>query len=167
MEDHNISNACILPASAMFVMAIEAAKIMAILRSKNPISGLIIQNVVVSQALTIPPDADGIEMEFYLRPCRLASDREITWSDFRTYTPETNHWVEVCREQVRVTHMRFENEVDNGLEHSLNDEYHRTELSRLQLPKSRYENLLPDTGRKWNHFWTRIPNYQKWCLRSE
>ncbi|KAF7899503.1 hypothetical protein EAF00_003839 [Botryotinia globosa] len=132
IEDHNISNACILPASAMLVMAIEAAKIMAKLRSKKSISGFIIQNVVVSRALTVPSDSDGVEMEFYLRPCGLASDREITWSEFRIYTSENHDWVEVCRGQVRVTHGDLENEVDNGIEQALDDEYHRTELSRIR-----------------------------------
>ncbi|APA10781.1 hypothetical protein sscle_07g055510 [Sclerotinia sclerotiorum 1980 UF-70] len=132
IEDHKIANACILPASAMLVMAIEAAKIMAKLRSNKAISGFIVQNVVVSRALTIPSDPDGTEIEFYLRPCGLASDREITWSNFRIYIPENDNWVEVCRGQVRATHFEVGDEVDNGLEDSLSDEYHRAELWRIR-----------------------------------
>ncbi|KAF7881904.1 uncharacterized protein EAF02_006592 [Botrytis sinoallii] len=130
IEDHNISNACILPASAMLVMAIEAAKIMAKSRSNKVISGFIIQNVLVSRALTIPSDQDGVEMEFYLRPCGLASEREITWSDFRIYTPENNDWVEV----------------NNGMEQSLDDEYHRMVLSRIRASSCQevdMENFYP------------------------
>ncbi|KAM0168080.1 hypothetical protein ACHAPF_011356 [Botrytis cinerea] len=152
IEDHNISNACILPASAMLVMAIEAAKTMAKLRSNKPISGFIIRDFVVSRALTIPSDLDGAEMEFYFRPCGLASDREITWSDFRIYTPENKDWVELCRGQVRVTHMEVENEVDNGVEHYLNDEYHRMELLRIrasscqEVDMERFYPILKENG---------------------
>lgn len=100
----------------MLVMAIEAAKQLSAQKTDRCITGYSFKDITFQKSLTVVPDFDGVEVEFHLRPIGQASDREITWSEYRLYVLENSEWAEVSRGSIRVNYEEAPAEVDNGLE---------------------------------------------------
>ena len=100
----------------MLVMAIEAVRQMSRAKTDRSIKGYTIKDATFQKSLSILPDAEGVEVEFYLRPVGKISDREITWSEFRLYVYENEEWAETCRGSVRLEYEEGAIEVDGGLE---------------------------------------------------
>lgn len=132
IEDHRIARVNILPGAAMLVMALEAAKSISRSESDRLIRGYTLRDVSFSQALTISPDDDGTETEFYLRSCGQSADREKSWSEFRLYCIENDDWVEACRGRIQVSYHDETGVVDQGLQNQEEWKRHASELSRIR-----------------------------------
>ncbi|KAE8372689.1 hypothetical protein BDV26DRAFT_273649 [Aspergillus bertholletiae] len=137
IEDHSIARMNILPAAAMLVMAVEAAKSIARSRSDRAIAGYTLRDVTFSRALTISPDTDGTEVEFYLRPSGKSVEHENPWSEFRLYCIENDTWVEACRGRIQVAFVEENGQVDQGRQAKQEWKRHADELSRIQSSCSR------------------------------
>lgn len=97
-------------------MAIEAARQMSRTKTDRSIKGYTIKDVTFQKSLSILPDAEGVEVEFHLRPLGKAFDRDISWSEFRLYVYENEYWAETCRGSIRLEYNEGTIEVDGGLE---------------------------------------------------
>ncbi|KAA8651304.1 Type I Polyketide synthases (Type I PKS) [Aspergillus tanneri] len=152
--DHTIAWVNILPAAAMVVMAVEAAKSVArsLSRSDRVITGYTLKDITFSRAITIVPDSDGTEVEFYLRSGNKAADREETWSEFRLYCIENDAWVEACSGSILVSFVEDSGQVDRGLEVDQENARHASELARIRsscshpLDMNRMYRLLAQKG---------------------
>lgn len=130
--DHSIAHVNILPGAAMLVMALEAAKSVSRSQSERSIRGYTLRDVSFSRALNISQDADGTEVEFYLRSGGQSTSRDKSWSDFRLYCIETDVWVEACRGRIQVSYHDEGGLVDQGRQ--LEEEWrrHASELTRIR-----------------------------------
>lgn len=129
------------PAAAMLVMAIEAAKQMSTARTDRHINGYSIRDVTFHKSLNIPADFDGVEVEFHLRPLGQASDKEISWSEFRLYAYESGEWADTCRGQIRVDYQDAPTEIDGGLESMEETRFYQGMLSEGKMACSMASDL--------------------------
>ena len=112
----------------MLVMAIEAAKQMSKTKTDRSIRRYMMKDVTFQKSLSILPESDGVEVEFYLRPVGSASDREVSWSEFRLYAFENEDCVETCRGSIRLEYEEEATEVDGGLESAEEINFHKRML---------------------------------------
>ncbi|KAB8278611.1 hypothetical protein BDV30DRAFT_233574 [Aspergillus minisclerotigenes] len=150
--DHSIARVNILPGAAMLVMAVEAAKSVTRSWSDRAITGYTLRDVTFSRALNISPDADGTEVEFYLRSSGKLMDRENSWSEFRLYFIENDSWVEACRGRIQVSFVERGGQVDQGRQAQQEWMRHAAELSRIRsscprtVDMGRIYKLLAENG---------------------
>jgi Polyketide synthase dehydratase/Methyltransferase domain len=121
----------------MLVMAIEAARQMSRSKTDRSVTGYMIKDVTFRKSLSISPDGDGVEVEFHLRPVGKASDREVSWSEFRLYAFENEEWAETCRGSIRLEYEEASTEVDGGLESAEETSFYKRMLhgARASCPK--------------------------------
>lgn len=83
------------------------------------------KDVTFQKPLSLLPESDGVEVEFYLCPVGRSSDREVLWSEFRLYTFENEERVENCRGKIRSEYEEETTEVDGGLESAEEINFHK------------------------------------------
>ena len=128
-DEVQIHGAVLYPAAAMIVMAIEAAQQMSKHLDGGNILGYSLKELTFHKSLTLLPGLDGVEVEFFLHPTRQASDRGISWSDFRLYVYENQEWAEVCRGCIRVDYSEPPAEIDEGVEFVEMKKFHKSTIS--------------------------------------
>ncbi|KAL2849435.1 hypothetical protein BJX68DRAFT_267283 [Aspergillus pseudodeflectus] len=132
LRDHVIAGVNILPGAMVIAMAVEAFKSLTTTKERR-VSGYMLKNVKFSGAVTLSPEPDGIEVEFYLQSKGQITDRDEGWREFRLYSIGNDGPVECSRGLIRVI---FENEVpgkvDQGLEQRLEMRNHVDELARIR-----------------------------------
>lgn len=113
VDGHKFKENEIYPGAGMIVMAIEAARQVA--GSPMKIKGYRFKDVTFTKALILPPDADTVETEFYLRP--LKHDTTLSeWNNFRLCMFSNNQWVEISQGTVIAEYEEIVSDVDNGHE---------------------------------------------------
>ncbi|KAF7554507.1 hypothetical protein G7Z17_g2865 [Cylindrodendrum hubeiense] len=103
LTDHRIDSKVILPGAGYIAMAIEAIRLLTD-ASEQSISGYRLREVDITNALTIPDSAAGVETQLCLRPC---SDKEIDhkgWYEFEIWSLTSgDSWIQHCKGHVSVT----------------------------------------------------------------
>ncbi|KAL6233132.1 hypothetical protein BDW75DRAFT_252201 [Aspergillus navahoensis] len=132
LADHVIAQVNILPAAMVVTMAIEGAKSLAASCETNTPAGYLLKDVQFFRPVTLSPDVDGIEVEFYLSSAGLEDDRNGPWRVFQLYCVENDAWIEAARGKIRVTYEHGQGGVDRGHETLLESERHAAELTRLR-----------------------------------
>lgn len=101
-------------------MAIEAARQLA--DSAQPIAGYSFKNVAFHKALVIPSAAEGIEVQFHLRPVNEKSGHFLTWSDFRLCVYENSEWSDICHGAIAVEYIQEQTTAEIGRNLEIGDE---------------------------------------------
>ncbi|KAL4993410.1 hypothetical protein BDV10DRAFT_199663 [Aspergillus recurvatus] len=132
LADHVIAQVNILPAAMVVTMAIEGVKSLVTGSGTNPPAGYFLKDIQFFRPVTLSPDVDGTEVEFYLSSAGLENDRNGSWRVFQLYCIENDAWIEAARGKICITYEDGQGEVDRGREKLLESERHATELARLQ-----------------------------------
>ncbi|KAL4740606.1 hypothetical protein BDV11DRAFT_214040 [Aspergillus similis] len=132
LADHVIAQVNILPAAMVVAMAIEGGKSLAAGSKTSTPAGYLLKDVQFFRPVTLSPDVDGIEVEFYLSSAGSENDRHNSWRVFQLYCIENDAWIEAARGKICVTYEDDQGEVDRGREMLLESENYATELTRLR-----------------------------------
>ncbi|KAI0967184.1 hypothetical protein F4678DRAFT_254795 [Xylaria arbuscula] len=129
--DHVVSNTIIYPAAGMLIMAMEAAREMAL--ENRIVSGYYIKEAQFLSPIIIKEDWEH-KTETILRLCPLQKpyEKQSTWSDIKLFARYDDRWSECFRATIQIQYEEQESEVDNGRETRLADEQ----------VSSRYEHAL-------------------------
>ncbi|KAF8241412.1 hypothetical protein K440DRAFT_656775 [Wilcoxina mikolae CBS 423.85] len=115
IKDHRITGTTIYPGAGMLVMAIEASRQLA--DPNKIIKGFRIKEACFQNALTVPPNSDGVKTHFYLRPVKTSSSSSSsTLNEFRLCSYEADEWRENCRSTVSIEYEAAPTPVDCGRE---------------------------------------------------
>ncbi|KAF7563913.1 hypothetical protein G7046_g192 [Stylonectria norvegica] len=153
IEDHKVSGDVLYPAAGMLVMAIEASRQLA--DPSKVLTGFRFKSVSFHLALQIPDDAQGIESQFCLRPCRETNPAKVSeWNEFELYTVEDDEWREHCRGLVK-TEYRSEDtlaSLEGSLEEEILQKRCTEEIKSTQsqcatnMPTEKLYRLLSESG---------------------
>ncbi|KAL4745177.1 hypothetical protein BDW72DRAFT_198893 [Aspergillus terricola var. indicus] len=133
LADHVIAQVNILPAAMVVAMAIEGVKSLAAGHKTNTPASYLLKDVRFFRPVTLSPDVDGTEVEFYLSSAGSENDRNDSWRVFQLYCIENDAWIEAARGMICVTYEDGQGEVDRGRETLLESEKYAAELSRLRV----------------------------------
>lgn len=130
----------------MLVMAIEAARQMA--EARRGIKGYLIQDTMFHNAVNVPKNDHGLEMQFHMRPIQDASEKSASRSEFRVYTYKQDHWVENCRGAVKLEYEENKAEVNQGTEAA----HKRRHYQNLATKKTKACDETTHPERMYKHF---------------
>ncbi|TVY80408.1 Highly reducing polyketide synthase azaB [Lachnellula suecica] len=148
--DHVVNGKAIYPAAGMVVMAVEAAKQMAI--RDRPIAGFRLRDTTFSNPIIIRTQEPRTEVQLYLRCNQDKYDKEASTSEFRLCVYENENWKEVCKGTIRVEYEQENTEVDHGHEKEqeikqLVEEYEKAVRScDRSVAKERMYHTLTEVG---------------------
>jgi NADPH:quinone reductase-like Zn-dependent oxidoreductase/malonyl CoA-acyl carrier protein transacylase len=140
LQHHMVSDTTVCPGTALLVMAIEAAKEIAVENTKSrTISGFLVKDAQFLAPITIAEAAqNAIEVELHLRPVRVAHEKEVFWSDFYVFSYSSGRWTECfrCRVQVQYT-QTIVNPVDGGRNLETEHKYSKDCVDTTQIMPGR------------------------------
>ncbi|KAI1151541.1 hypothetical protein F4825DRAFT_354477 [Nemania diffusa] len=116
--DHVVSNTIIYPAAGMLIMAMEAAREMAI--DNRVISGYYIKEAHFLSPIVVKEAWEHkTETMLHLRPIQKSYEKQSTWSDIKLFARYDNRWNECFRATIQIQYEQQRAEVDNGMERRL------------------------------------------------
>ena len=128
----------VYPAAGMVVMAIEAAKQMAV--TDRHIVGYRLIDVTISHPIVIHTGGYKTQTQLYMRPIGNAYEKESNSAEYRICVLENAEWVETCRGKIQVQYETAPNEVEGRDEKKERSEHY----------KQRYENAVHACGQPIN-----------------
>ncbi|TGO59558.1 hypothetical protein BCON_0043g00160 [Botryotinia convoluta] len=121
IQDHQVSNDCLLPGAAMLAMAIEGMK--QIFAETHEISGFDLRDVHFVNALQVPESADGIEIQVSLTTTQSKISDRKPWYTYRLFS-FGSEWVEHCHCSIRIDVQQ-----QDGVKLQHTSDYHQELLS--------------------------------------
>ncbi|KAI1490502.1 putative polyketide synthase [Biscogniauxia mediterranea] len=98
IEDHKVNGEILFPAAGIMVMAMEA---MTQISAGQNITGFEFRDTAFLTAFTIPPDGEGVETQFQLRPSPDSSTRTNSWASFSLYSCRNDDFIEISRGSIK------------------------------------------------------------------
>lgn len=145
VEFHKVHGTILYPAAGMLVMAIEAA-----CQSADPtkeIDGYELRNVLIGEAIAIPPYDPGIETMLCVKPWRLGSQASTAvWQEFTLFSRQEG-WEMNCSGLIRVKYKITNNALFTDEENAANERYRQEfrkvedECPKSQNPRKFYEHF--------------------------
>ncbi|KAE8377420.1 hypothetical protein BDV26DRAFT_215055 [Aspergillus bertholletiae] len=102
VRDHRINGTILYPAAGMLVMAVEAAKQLAL--AGRQISSFNIKDVTLHSAIPIQEQNENVETVFHLRPVRELTSAGSQWYEFALYMNTDSSWVSNCTGTIQVAY---------------------------------------------------------------
>lgn len=103
VRDHSVQSTIVYPAAGFICMAVEAIRQTTQAANSQEISGYRFRDIDCQQALVVPDDSAGVDVQIQLRP---VTDKAIgvrDWREFElTSTGPENKWTTHCRGLVKV-----------------------------------------------------------------
>ncbi|KAJ8123005.1 hypothetical protein ONZ43_g943 [Nemania bipapillata] len=116
--DHVVSNTIIYPAAGMLIMAMEAAREMAI--DNRIVSGYYIKEAHFLSPIVVKEAWEHkTETMLHLRPIQQPYEKQSTWSDIKLFARYDDRWNECFRATIQIQYEEQRTEVDNGKEKRL------------------------------------------------
>ncbi|TGJ81386.1 hypothetical protein E0Z10_g7369 [Xylaria hypoxylon] len=116
--DHVVSNTIIYPAAGMLVMAMEAAREMAL--ENRVVSGYYIKEAHFLSPIVVKDSWEHkTETMLHLYPLQKPYEKQSTWSDIKLFARYDDRWNECFRATIQVQYEEQRTEVDNGIEKQL------------------------------------------------
>ncbi|GAW24702.1 hypothetical protein ANO14919_142930 [Xylariales sp. No.14919] len=113
--DHVVSNTIIYPAAGMLVMAMEAAREMAL--ENRIVSGYHIKEAhFISPIVVKEAWEHKTETMLHLRPLQKPYEKQSTWSDVTLFARYDDRWNECFKATIQIQYEEQRTEVDNGME---------------------------------------------------
>ncbi|KAI0467673.1 hypothetical protein F4859DRAFT_525103 [Xylaria cf. heliscus] len=113
--DHVVSNTIIYPAAGMLIMAMEAAREMAL--DNRAVSGYYIREAHFLSPVVVKETWDNkTETMLHLRPIQKPYEKQSNWSDIKLFARYDNRWSECFRATIQIQYEQQTIEVDNGME---------------------------------------------------
>ncbi|KAE8402996.1 hypothetical protein BDV37DRAFT_294863 [Aspergillus pseudonomiae] len=101
VRDHQINGTILYPAAGMVIMAVEAAKQLAI--AGRQISSFNIKDVILHAAIPIQEQND-VETAFHMRPVKELTSAASHWYEFALYMNTDSSWVSNCTGTIQVAY---------------------------------------------------------------
>ncbi|KAI0442917.1 hypothetical protein F4803DRAFT_550635 [Xylaria telfairii] len=115
IRDHMVSDTIIYPAAGMLIMAMEAAREMAL--DNRPVSGYYLKEAHFLSPIVIKETwEEKTETMLHLRPIQQPYEKQSTWSDVKLFARYDDRWNECFRATIQIQHEEQITEVDNGME---------------------------------------------------
>ncbi|PIG69495.1 polyketide synthase [Aspergillus arachidicola] len=102
VRDHQINGTILYPAAGMVVMAVEAAKQLAI--AGRQISSFNIKDVTLHAAIPIQEQNETVETAFHMRPVKALTSAASHWYEFALYMNTDSSWVSNCTGTIQVAY---------------------------------------------------------------
>ncbi|KAI1108641.1 hypothetical protein F5Y14DRAFT_435490 [Nemania sp. NC0429] len=118
--DHVVSNTIIYPAAGMLIMAMEAARELAL--ENRAVSGFYIKEAHFLSPIVVKEAWEHkTETMLHLRPIQKSYEKQSSWSDIKLFARFDDRWNECFRATIQIQYEEQSTEVDNGLENRLAD----------------------------------------------
>ncbi|KAI1173240.1 hypothetical protein F4777DRAFT_458242 [Nemania sp. FL0916] len=118
--DHVVSDTVIYPAAGMLIMAMEAAREMAL--ENKIISGYFVKEAhFISPIVVKEAWENKTETMLHLRPIQKSYEKQSTWSDIKLFARYDDRWNECFRATIQIQYEERSTEIDNGIEKRLFD----------------------------------------------
>ncbi|KAI1128976.1 hypothetical protein F5Y10DRAFT_239255 [Nemania abortiva] len=118
ISDHSVSDTTIYPAAGMLIMAMEAAREMAI--DNRIVSGYYIKEAQFLSPIVVKETWEHkTETMLHLRPIQQPYEKQSTWSDIKLFARYDDRWNECFRATIQIQYEEQRTEVDNGMEKRL------------------------------------------------
>ncbi|GMG48901.1 unnamed protein product [Aspergillus oryzae var. brunneus] len=102
VRDHQINGTILYPAAGMVIMAVEAAKQLAI--TGRQISSFNIKDVTLHAAIPIQEQNETVETAFHMRPVKALTSAASHWYEFALYMNTDSSWVSNCTGTIQVAY---------------------------------------------------------------
>ena len=152
IEDHQVNGKAIYPATGMVVMAIEGATQIA--ERGRRIVAYAIKDATFSHPIIVD-DTARTEVQLFMRPNKLLSNKNIASSEYRICIRQGSEWRENCRGLIQVEFETAKNELESDQKSIRREQYYQDKFEKARVACSR----LVETDRMYDQFRKNRLNY--------